>query len=87
MYSREITSRLGHGLRIRQPRLGAAAATGPVCGATRHSLAEGRAGGDTLYEGEAEDEAKNNDKTARSTDEATRVVKEDHLAKESREIK
>ena len=29
--------RLYHGLRIRQPKLGAAAATGSVCGVTRYS--------------------------------------------------
>lgn len=97
MYDWEITSRLGHGLRMRQPKLGtrmnrrpgvdrkrqAAAATGPVCGATRYAPAGRRAGGGVLRGGKSEDEAKDSEVGRRGS---RGSGKEDRPARESREI-
>jgi hypothetical protein len=92
MYDWEIISRLGHGLRTRQPKLGrrinwrpraekerlAAAATGPVYGAARYNPAGRRAGGDR------KDEAEDDDTIVRSADEPARVVAKRTVQLESR---
>ena len=52
MYDQEIMSRLGHGLQIRQPKLEAIAATGPIYGVAQYSQVGRRAASNTLQEEE-----------------------------------
>ena len=74
--------RLCYGLRIRQLKLEAAVATGPVCGVARYSRAGRRAADNALWE--EDDETEDNNITARSADKAAKViVKEDCPARES----